>query len=63
MSDFKKRLTIENDELVEKTCKLEDFLATDEAQEIDEVQLMLLRIQLNAMNTYLSCLQERIGRL
>jgi len=34
MSDFKTRLTIENDELLEKVIKLEDFLATEKANEM-----------------------------
>ena len=63
MSDFKSRLTVENDELVEKIAKLEDFLASEKSKEIDEDQLMLLGIQLNAMRTYLTCLTARIDRL
>jgi hypothetical protein len=63
MSDFKTRLIIEKDELAEKVSKLESFLATEKANEIDKDQLMLLGIQLNAMKTYLGCLIARIDRL
>ena len=63
MSDFKTRLKTENDELLDKVIKLEDFLATEKANEIDKDQLMLLGIQLNAMRTYLGCLTARIDRL
>jgi esterase/lipase superfamily enzyme len=58
----KTRLIIEKDELAEKV-KLESFLATEKANEIDKDQLMLLGIQLNAMKTYLGCLTARIDRL
>jgi len=63
MSDFKTRLTTEASELYEKVIKLDGFLMTEKAGEIDKDQLMLLGIQLNTMKAYLNCLTARINRL
>ena len=66
MDDFKTRLTKEREELAERTKKLEDFLLSDKSNElleIDQFQLAFLGIQLQAMKTYLRCLDERWGRL
>ena len=66
MADFKERLTKEREELAERTKKLEDFLLSDKSNElleIDQFQLAFLGIQLQAMKTYLRCLDERWGRL
>lgn len=63
MDDFKTRLIEEESALTEKLDKLDDFLMNDITQDLDDVQLALLRVQSTAMNTYLQCLRERIQRL
>ena len=63
MSDFKERLYDERAQLVEKTEKLETFLRSNKANEIDQIQLALLGIQLSIMKTYIRVLDERFGRL
>lgn len=63
MSDFKSRLETERVELEEKLNKLNDFNASEKANEIDPIQKSLLRIQAGAMYTYLECLKERLARL
>lgn len=60
---FKDRLMIEHDELEEKLNKLNDFNASEKANEIDPIQKSLLRIQAGAIYTYLECLKERLARL
>tara|TARA_R110000868_G_scaffold381955_1_gene648422 strand:+ start:294 stop:488 length:195 start_codon:yes stop_codon:yes gene_type:complete len=63
MSDFKERLEIELSELVEKTIKLEDFLASEKIHSVDFGQNDLLQIQFNAMSTYVGCLGARLKLL
>ena len=63
MSNFKIRLKEEQAQLAERIEKLESFLQSDKSNAIDQFQLAFLGIQLPAMNTYLRCLDERIGRL
>ena len=63
MSDFKKRLDTEFEELDERIIKLKSFLDGDKITNIDKDQLTLLGIQLQAMETYRSCLTARISRL
>lgn len=63
MSDFKTRLIAERDETRDKEIKLVTFLESDNAKDIDDVQLTLLKIQSNAMTTYVSCLNARLERL
>ena len=63
MSDFKERLNIEIDELNQKMIKLKEFLTSDKVENIKQVQRDLLKIQLNAMETYLSCLITRVINL
>ncbi len=63
MSDFKSRLETERVELEEKLNKLNDFNASEKADEIDPIQKSLLRVQAGAMYTYLECLKERLARL
>jgi len=63
MKDLKKRLEVEKAELSEKLCKLRKFIASEEFQEIDDVQMTLLNIQIKAMETYSQCLLERMVRL
>lgn len=63
MSDFKTRLTEEQSQLAERVEKLEAFLQTSNADNIDKVQRTLLDVQLPAMKTYLTVLNERIRLL
>jgi len=63
MSDFKTRLIDEKNELLEKTAKLNSFLNSENAKSINKFQLTMLRIQLNTMKTYLTCLEARIEEL
>ena len=63
MSDFKTRLETEQKELVEKIGKLEEFLTNGNTEVVTKDQLTLLKIQLKAMDTYNTCLVERIVRL
>ena len=63
MSDFKKRLDQEQCDLEDKIVKLYDFLDSEKTKEINEVQLVLLKIQVAAMETYNQCLVARLERL
>ena len=60
---FKERLQEEYEELLKKTLKLQHFLVDDEFNNITPIQKSLLFIQLNAMKTYASCLNERLQNL
>ena len=63
MSDFLIRLKEEKKELDKKRESLREFIKSDKFQEIDNVQMTLLNIQIEAMNTYGQILLERIVRL
>ena len=63
VSDFKARLQTERNELEEKLTKLNDFNASEKANEIEPIQKSLLIVQAGAMHTYLECLKERLVRL
>ena len=63
MSDFKTRLVEEQAQLHEKLTKLNDFNASEKANEIDPVQKSLLIIQADAMSTYNEILKARIELL
>jgi hypothetical protein len=56
----KERLIKEKEELSEKRNKLRGFIYTLEFKNLVPIQRSLMRIQLNAMNTYEQCLMERI---
>lgn len=61
---FINRLQDERDELVTKVGNLEKFMNGDNLIKLeDQVQIPLLKIQLQAMKTYLECLEQRINRL
>lgn len=60
MSDFFKRLEIERNELYERRCRLEDFLFTEDYAKLDSHHQALLEIQEQAMETYLTILNNRI---
>lgn len=63
MSDFKTRLQAEQSELQEKLEKLYSFIATENFEKIEDVQQALLKTQSQAMETYLTCLDQRLVRL
>jgi hypothetical protein len=63
MSDFKTRVVTEQKELLIKIEALENFLTNGDTKRVTEDQLTLLKIQLRAMDTYNTCLVERIVRL
>ena len=60
---FKERLLKEALELEIKLDKLDEFLLSEKIKDVDDVQKALLQVQATAMNTYLTCLEERINRL
>lgn len=59
---FKDRLIIERDELVDRHCKLGDFLSSENFEKVvqDEEQRDLLCQQYKAMGEYLMILKRRI---
>lgn len=63
MDDFLSRLKKEKLELDEKRESLRLFMSSDKFTEIDAVQMTLLNVQIEAMNTYAQILLERIVRL
>lgn len=60
--DFKSRVVEEKEQLEKKLYKLDAFLESEKAKEVDDVQLALLHVQATAMNAYLQSLKERIER-
>lgn len=60
MSDFKERVKQEKEKLDEKAAKLRAFKKSDAFNGINAVQRTLLNVQLQAMNTYSECLNERL---
>lgn len=54
------RLAQERTNLQDKIKKLENFLETTTAQELDNENLLLLEIQLHTMKKYRSILTKRI---
>ena len=62
MSDYLIRLKDEKKELDKKRESLREFIKSDKFKEIDPVQMTLLNIQIEAMNTYGQILLERIVR-
>lgn len=63
MNKLKLKLVKEKESLERKLDKLDAFLSSDKANEIDNAQKGLLHVQAAAMNTYLQCLKERIERI
>lgn len=61
--DFLMRLEKEESELTEKATKLESFIDTKPYHALDFGMQALLKVQLAAMKTYLTCLSERIKLL
>jgi len=61
MSTFLERLTEEQEQLLGKVTKLEDFIEKNPVfLTVSEMQRVLLVTQLNAMKMYLYTLDERI---
>ena len=60
---FLTRLVKERDELRDRLDKLDNFLMSDKADNIEPIQRDLLHIQATSMNTYLTCLNTRLARL
>jgi hypothetical protein len=61
MSTFLERLTDEQEQLLDKVNKLEDFINKNPLiLTVSEIQRVLLVTQLNAMKIYLYTLDERI---
>ena len=63
MSNFLDRLKEEKKELDTKRQGLRGFIKSENFAKIDPVQMTLLNIQINAMDTYGQVLLERIVRL
>jgi dephospho-CoA kinase len=60
MDNFIERVIQEKSELDEKKVKLEVFKNSDKFNGINAIQRSLLTIQLQAMNTYSECLEQRL---
>jgi hypothetical protein len=64
MKTFLERLEEEEEELLEKIRKIDDFIENNFAYEfVSDVQWVLLDAQRDAMTLYLHILQHRIGDL
>ena len=63
METFKDRLYLEFNDLEDKIGKLESFVNSKILFEIPNIQKVLLCVQLDAMKTYATCLNERIDNL
>lgn len=61
--NFKTRLYEELEQLEERLDRLNKFLGSEDFNEIEEVQQELLKVQANAMLTYIQCLLSRIEKL
>lgn len=62
-STFLDRLKLEKDELLDKVTKLAIFLNSDKVNVLSDANELLLKQQLEAMNTYLNILIIRIELL
>ncbi len=60
---FLDRLKVEKDELLDKVTKLAIFLNSDKVNGLSDANELLLKHQLEAMNTYLNILIVRIELL
>lgn len=60
---FLDRLKVEKDELLEKVTKLAMFLNSDKVNALSDANELLLKHQLEVMNTYLNILIIRIELL
>ena len=57
------RLKIERSDLLDKCTSLEIFINSDKFNRINYIQQLLLPIQLDTMNTYLTILDARLHDL
>jgi hypothetical protein len=60
---FLDRLKVEKDELLDKVTKLAIFLNSDKVNALSDANELLLKQQLEAMNTYLNILIIRVELL
>lgn len=58
-----KRLIVERNDLLDKCAKLEAFIESDKFNDVNYVQQLLLPIQLDTMNAYLTILDARLHDL
>lgn len=63
MSDFKERLKIEREELVDKHVKLCEFLASNACDNLSLGNRKLLSMQVHIMSDYIDVLDVRIELL
>ena len=61
MNEFRARVALEAQELLDKIEKLSTFIKSDNFDKVDDRQKPLLKIQLLTMKSYLKCLNERIN--
>lgn len=54
------KLIAESEDILDKIGKLEFFLASEEAKQVEEMQIAVMKTQMHAMEAYLSCLTTRI---
>lgn len=60
---YRENMQAEKDELEGRLERLNAFNASEEANEIDQVQRSISIIQAGAMYTYLECLKEALARM
>ena len=60
---FLDRLKVEKEQLLEKVTKLAMFLNSDKVNDLSDANELLLKQQLEAMNTYLNILIVRVELL
>jgi hypothetical protein len=60
---FLDRLKVEKDELLDKVTKLAMFFNSDKVKNLSDANNLLLKQQLEAMNTYLNILIIRVELL
>ena len=63
MEKIIKRLIVERNDLLDKCTKLEAFIESDKFNDVNYVQQLLLPIQLDTMNAYLTILDARLHDL
>ena len=63
MSDFKNRLEVEKNELLDKVTKLTLFLGSEKIEGLSDANVLLLKRQLTVMNDYLNILIVRLELL
>mgnify|MGYP001558673993 CR=1 FL=1 len=61
--DYKERLKQEFEELEERISRLAIFIHSKKLDEVTPIQRSLLIVQIEAMQTYSTCLHERINNL